>query len=252
MNAPRGPIDARRARFALGAGALALAVSALATAIPRWLSLDPFVATLGVTTLALMAASMILARDVDVLEHHALDDPISPVGRRRWERRLRDEVERAVRSRMPLSLLVLDVDRSRALDDAHGHACGDLALALVGGVVRATCRSRDVAARFGGDELALLLPRTRAAEARVVAERIRRALARRRDRAFPLTVSIGIADLASLREARPELLFAAADGALRAAKAAGRDRVVIGAPARGCRVISLDARRAAKRGFASA
>lgn len=159
--------------------------------------------------------------------------------RRHWEQCLRAEVDRATRSRMPLSVLMVDLDNLKRLNDAHGHGCGDRALALVGEVLRDTCRSRDVAARFGGDEFALLLPRTRSSEARVVAERIRSELARRRlGLGAPLessvTVSIGIADLDGLpagsradSEATATSLFEFADRALYAAKSAGRDRIEV-------------------------
>jgi diguanylate cyclase (GGDEF)-like protein len=153
---------------------------------------------------------------------------------------------------MPLSLLVVDVDNLKKLNDQGGHVAGDLALAIVGDVLNDTCRSRDVPARFGGDEFAVLLPRTHATEARILAERIRAALAeRRRGQRAPidelLTVSIGICDLAQIDEPRSDLLFASADRALYAAKEAGRDRVeVFYAPPRQSTVISLDEVRRAR------
>jgi diguanylate cyclase (GGDEF)-like protein len=116
-----------------------------------------------------------------------------------------------------------------------------------------TCRSRDIPARFGGDEFAVLLPRTHASEATILAERIRAELAeRRRTQPSPicdlLTVSIGICDLAQVDEPRTDLLFSAADRALYNAKEAGRDQVVVyTAPPRTSTIISLDEVRRARK-----
>ncbi len=204
--------------------------------------------------LGFLVAGWAVGRRVDRLAEEARRDPVTKVGNRRhWEECLAHEVDRAGRAKMPLSLLMLDVDNLKKLNDAGGHGAGDLALSLVGDVLNDTSRSRDVAARFGGDEFAILLPRTRASEARVVAERIRSELAnRRRAHGAPLdellTVSIGICDLVSIEEPRPHLLFDAADRALYAAKQAGRDRVVVFEKTpTASTVIDLDARRRARK-----
>lgn len=130
--------------------------------------------------------------------------------RRHWETSLRQEVDRALRSRMPLSVLMVDVDNLKLLNDAHGHGCGDRALALVAEVLRDTCRSRDVAARFGGDEFA------------------QRRMLLGAPLASLLFVSIGIADLdavpavgRSSDAATADLLFESADRALYTAKSRG-------------------------------
>src|SRR6185369_8475162 len=126
--------------------------------------------------------------------------------------------------------IVLDVDRLKRMNDAHGHACGDRALSAVGEVLLDTCRSRDVPARLGGDEFGLILPRTRASEAAVVADRFRAALKRHRaELGMPLeellSVSIGIADIDGTPSGNPTELANAADDALYRAKSLGRDRV---------------------------
>ncbi len=183
--------------------------------------------------LGFLVAGWAVGRRLDRLAEEARRDPVTKVGNRRhWEECLAHEVDRAAKAKMPLSLLMLDVDNLKKLNDAGGHVAGDLALSIVGEVLNETCRSRDVAARFGGDEFAILLPRTRASEARIVAERIRSELAERRRRhGAPLdkllTVSIGVCDLASIEQPRAHLLFDAADRALYAAKQAGRDRIEI-------------------------
>ncbi len=228
-----------RHRFALAGLALALAAGLGAPALARQASMSLRLPA-EITSLALglvvglgfLAVGWRLGRRVDRLSEEARRDPVTKVGNRRhWEECLAHEVERANKSKMPLSILMLDVDHLKKLNDNGGHASGDLALSIVGKVLNLSCRSRDVAARFGGDEFAVLLPRTRAGEARVVADRIRSELVReRRCHAEPidkLTVSIGIADLASVDEPRAPLVFRAADRALYVAKHAGRDRVEV-------------------------
>lgn len=137
------------------------------------------------------------------------------------------EVERVHRGGQPLSVLVFDVDHFKAINDNHGHACGDRVLADI--VLRAetAIRSIDACARLGGEEFAVLLPDTGEATARVVAERLRAALDRGMDAGetglVRYTVSIG---LATLRTGEPLAgLLGRADAALYDAKAGGRNRV---------------------------
>jgi diguanylate cyclase (GGDEF)-like protein len=206
------------------------------------LPVEPALIGVGfIVALGFLAAGWLLGRRVDKLTDEARRDPVTRVGNRRhWDECLAHELASARDARMPLSLLMVDVDNLKKLNDRGGHVVGDQALALVGDVLNDTCRSRDVAARFGGDEFALLLPRTRASEARVVAERLRTALAQRRSDSDSaalkdyLTVSIGIADIDSIESSTVEghqpsafALFDAADRALYAAKESGRDRVVV-------------------------
>ncbi len=250
-----------RYRFAMGGLVLALAAGLGTPAVARalahsWaLSIEPALVGVGlIVALGFLAAGWTLGRRVDMLADEARRDPVTRVGNRRhWEECLAHEVARAVEAKMPLSLLMLDVDNLKTLNDAGGHGAGDRALSIVGDVLNDTCRSRDVAARFGGDEFAILLPRTRASEALAVAERIRSALSQRRvGREAPLdtllTVSIGISDLVLIDEPQPHLLFDAADRALYAAKQAGRDRIEVFEKApRTSRVIGLEQRRGARK-----
>gem|GEM_PF-2103737 len=254
-----------RFRFAIGGLGLALAASLGAPAVAEtsagWLSapLEPMlVAAATLVAMGFLAIGWVLGSRFDALTDEARRDPVTRVGNRRhWEECLAREVTRAATARMPLSLLMVDVDNLKKLNDTAGHAAGDAALELVGAVLNETCRSRDVAARFGGDEFAILLPRTRASEALVVAERIRAEIARRRGAHAPaslgeaVTVSIGIADLDSIREPRPHLLFDAADRALYVAKQNGRDRIEVFAArspkSAGPRIILLDERRRSRK-----
>jgi diguanylate cyclase (GGDEF)-like protein len=240
-------------RFAVGALTLALTTALGTHALTRTLTenvgIPPEVSVvlIGlVVALTSLFLGWVHGTRIGRLVEEARRDPVTRVGNRRhWEECLAHEVASAIGARMPLSLLVLDVDNLKRLNDVGGHAAGDVALAVIGDVLNETCRSRDVAARFGGDEFAVLLPRTRASEAQIVAERVRSALALRRATCRApldtmLTVSIGICDLASVEAASPQALFDGADRALYAAKQAGRDRVeVVEPPPRTSTVIPL-------------
>jgi diguanylate cyclase (GGDEF)-like protein len=227
--------------------------------VSRWwaVPIEPALVVGGsIVAMVFLVVGWVLGRRFDALTDEARRDPVPRVGNRRhWEECLSREVSRGANAKMPLSLLMLDVDNLKKPNDTAGHAAVDAARELVGEVLVATCWSRDVAARFGGDELAILLPRTRASEARVVAERIRAEMAQRRahrSASFDgaVTVSIGISDLDSIREPRPDLLLDAADHALCVAKQNGRDRVEIFGRtpmSSGSRVIVLDERRRARK-----
>lgn len=137
------------------------------------------------------------------------------------------EVERAARFQRPLALLMLDIDRFKALNDAYGHQRGNEVLMETAERVRAAVREVDVVARYGGEEIALLLPETGASGAEQLAERVWSGI---RERPFtspgeppvPVRVSLGIAIYPEHGRSAPSLL-ASADVALYAAKSAGRD-----------------------------
>jgi diguanylate cyclase (GGDEF)-like protein len=161
-----------------------------------------------------------LGRKEDQLYDASLTDALTGVSNRRhFDARLREETARAARHRQPLALLLVDVDRLKDINDRDGHAAGDAALVAVAAALVGSCRATDVAARYGGDEFAVLAPMTLRGEAIELAQRIRAHL-----RAHAtVTVSIGVADSESSVP-----LCQAADRALYAAKAAGRDRVLAG------------------------
>ncbi len=154
----------------------------------------------------------------------ALTDPLTGLGNRR---RLAEDsaavLFAAARRDAPAAVAMIDVDHFKAFNDTHGHPAGDAALRRVAGIVTAAIRGGDRAYRYGGEEMAVLLPETEVAEALVVAERIRAAVAIDAGAAAPLSVSIGVACATG---GDPAALIAAADAALYAAKRDGRDRVV--------------------------
>ena len=157
-----------------------------------------------------------------LLEAEATHDRLTEcLNRRGVEPILSTEVARASRYKRPLSVLLVDLDRLKEINDSLGHGAGDMALQEVGEAVRSVCRDSDFAARLGGDEFLVVTPETTRAEAWAIGERIRGVLFRS-DSQLRVTVSIGVAQLS---EAEPtvEALLREADANLYLAKASGRD-----------------------------
>ena len=143
--------------------------------------------------------------------------------------KLEEELARAVRYGAPLALLLIDLDHLKTLNDREGHEAGNAALEVLAEVLRDELREVDFAARYGGDEFVALLPHQTAAEAAVVAERLRIRLGRKPwALADPLTISIGVAAVEGQRQqGDPAALLAAADAALYRSKRLGRNRVEV-------------------------
>jgi diguanylate cyclase (GGDEF)-like protein len=150
--------------------------------------------------------------------------------RRSASERLEAERMRAQRLGEPLSVLMIDIDRFKAVNDRWGHAQGDHVLVALAEVLRAELRGADLGARYGGEEFLAILPDTRMAQAQEAAERIRERIAALRialdGATLAITVSIGVAQLADGESS--SALIARADAALYAAKAGGRNRCVAG------------------------
>jgi diguanylate cyclase (GGDEF)-like protein/PAS domain S-box-containing protein len=124
----------------------------------------------------------------------AATDPLTGLGNYRCLLQVLDgEVRRFDRTRRPFAVLLLDLDELKKTNDRYGHTVGSRALCRLGDVLRLHCRAIDTAARYGGDEFAVVLPETTAEAARVVASRIHERLARDNEQP-PLSVSIGVAD----------------------------------------------------------
>ena len=142
---------------------------------------------------------------------------------------LRRETKRSLRSGRPLSVLFIDLDGFKSINDAHGHLSGSRALVEAAAVVRGSARETDVVARFGGDEFAVVLPDTGAEGAFAVGERVRQRIAAQHFLAddgldIRLTVSIGVATLPDAATA-PDELLQAADMAMYAVKQSGKDGI---------------------------
>ncbi len=160
----------------------------------------------------------------------ALRDPLTGLGNHRaFQEELDRQVEAAQRYGVPVSLVILDLDDFKAINDTRGHAGGDAALARFGSLMAHSVRRVDRPFRIGGDEFAILLPHTDAASARVVARRLLgNALqpAFRDDRTTTLSFSAGISALPDPASTRAQL-YSQADRALYSAKRAGRTDVFI-------------------------
>ncbi len=149
-----------------------------------------------------------------------------------WEREANSEVMRAIRTRTPLAVALIDVDSFKVVNDTYGHLSGDRALLAVTRTISAFLREYDLVGRFGGEEFALLLPHTDENAARGIAERIRAHIADMPialsddpdSETIRVTVSIGVTALSTSGSQLTELL-ATADAALYRAKGAGRNQV---------------------------
>ena len=160
-------------------------------------------------------------------EQLSVTDQLTGLLNRRYiEERLMEEVKRSNRHGYPMSFIMLDVDHFKSYNDEFGHPAGDEALRIVASVVRDTLRGADVAARFGGEEFAVLLPQTPRPEAAMIAERIRANIAAADFPCRRVTVSVGVATCTD-ELCTTDGIVLAADKALYAAKHAGRNIVQI-------------------------
>jgi diguanylate cyclase (GGDEF)-like protein len=178
--------------------------------------------------LALQAAdALVRTRLYEEAERLATTDGLTGLSNRRtFNTTLEARLREAQRYRKALSLLLLDIDHFKKVNDTHGHPAGDAVLRGVAQVVRRQARETDFVARYGGEEMALVLPETDAAGARAIAERIRNAVAHARHQtdsgALQVTLSVGVATWPATDS---DLLLDAADKALYRAKQNGRNRV---------------------------
>jgi diguanylate cyclase (GGDEF)-like protein len=166
-------------------------------------------------------------------ERSARTDTLTGLANRRvFHETLDGEIRRSRRYRWPVTVLMLDLDHFKDVNDGNGHMLGDQVLERVGGIVRHAVRDADVACRFGGEEFAVVLPETAREGGYAVAERIRR----RVEQAFlsrpvdghdvPMTISAGLATFPE-DALHAEELIARADEALYGAKRSGRNRVCV-------------------------
>lgn len=185
------------------------------------------------STLAVHAGMAIdNARFVEKMSRQAVTDSLTGLANHmEFQKQLGEEVDRARRYRNQLSLLMLDLDHFKMINDTYGHQTGDAVLIKIGQLLRECLRSMDQVFRYGGEEFAVILPETPEAGARIIAERIRSAIAdagysANDDPALTVTVSIGIAAFPDSGTQR-ETLIGAADQALFYAKRAGRNRIAV-------------------------
>lgn len=163
---------------------------------------------------------------LDTCEEQASTDHLTGLAnRRRFERQLEREVARTARHGRPFSLITLDIDHFKLVNDTYGHEAGDEAIRSIARVLQQGTRGVDLAARVGGEEFSVILTETNLAGALEVAERLRAAV---KDLELPsmgrIAASFGVAECPSQAETARELVVRA-DAALYEAKRKGRDRV---------------------------
>jgi diguanylate cyclase (GGDEF)-like protein len=163
-------------------------------------------------------------QNVRLAERAATDGLTGLNNRRQFDEALRSALSFARRHDHRVSLVLLDVDHFKSFNDTFGHPAGDEVLRAVADALQSQARVHDIVARYGGEEFALVLPATDAGGARVLAERIRTALASRPWPLRPVTASLGVATTTVVVHEADDLV-AEADRALYASKARGRDRV---------------------------
>lgn len=185
---------------------------------------------LGALTAAFNAMAEELERDRQALQELSARDPLTGLcNHREFYRLLREETQRSRRYRHPLTLLMIDLDYFKRINDTWGHPAGDRVLCAVAGIIRRELRQVDQVARYGGEEFAVILPETAESEGLAIAGRIRQAVAARplaiaETEGVELTISVGLAVFPD-DAATEEGLVEQADRALYAAKASGRNRV---------------------------
>jgi diguanylate cyclase (GGDEF)-like protein len=189
----------------------------------------------GVEMTAILRDVSDTARLIAELHATASSDALTGLAsRRRFMEALELELKRAQRHERPCSVLMLDVDHFKRINDGFGHPVGDEVLTNLGRLIARSVRSTDVAGRIGGEEFALLLPETDIDGAKEIAERLRAAVEQLsvddgRGRSVRFTVSVGAASLGRSATTSHELL-ADADRALYEAKHLGRNRVALAGP----------------------
>jgi diguanylate cyclase (GGDEF)-like protein len=174
----------------------------------------------------------LLRRNSDLSEISARDSLTGLYNRLYVLEKIDSEMNRSLRHGCPVSLIMLDIDHFKRVNDSFGHSAGDHVLRSVGQVLRDSCRVYDVPGRYGGEEFCVVLPETKVGNTTVVAERIRERLAASRfdigTDSVIVTASIGIAGVDSFEAEgalSPSTLIDRADRALYSAKHHGRNRV---------------------------
>ena len=188
---------------------------------------------LFVGTLALQTAIEI--KQMSALQYESVTDHLIGIHNRRYlDRRTDEEISRARRYDMQLSLLLLDIDHFKIVNDNYGHQIGDRVLMSLGQLLFREVRDTDIVARYGGEEIAVLAPHTSVASAIELAERLRRSVEKsimvpanehEKRQAIAITVSIGVAGL-DKQTVDHQAFIHRADKALYGAKQQGRNRVV--------------------------
>ena len=167
----------------------------------------------------------------EVQELASKDELTSLLNRRAFLNVVEREFRRAARYETSLTLILIDIDHFKKINDGHGHLVGDQVIRETAQIIRQSVRDVDTVARYGGDELVVVLPKTNLQEALIAAQRIRKriraSLFKADNRPIQITISMGIAQSPASLIKTPDDLFRSADQALYAAKRKGRNRIEI-------------------------
>src|SRR5262249_22265576 len=146
--------------------------------------------------LAVLLTLVAILMRINRLQKYAIHDAVTGLRNHRYfQVRLRDELKRSERNGVATALILLDLDDFKRVNDRYGHAVGDQVLRQVGQGLEQNARASDVVCRYGGEELAVILPETAASDAKMVAERLRKAVEQLGEPAsHPVTVSVGVAN----------------------------------------------------------
>lgn len=225
-------IPLRSAAAIFAAAALLLAGWRLLVAsrptLPLWAEVLP---DLILLLLACLALSAVFLRELTRTAKLAITDGLTGLfNHRHMQHRLAEEVARAERFGHPVSVLMIDIDRFKRFNGTYGHQAGDRVLAAIARLIRDTIRATDVPARYGGEELAVILPQTSLVNACGLAERLRAAVEglkfqpRRATHPVRVTISVGVATYPDHAASTAELIEGA-DRALFQAKRDGRNLI---------------------------
>lgn len=187
-------------------------------------------------TIALSLQTAADLQRIDALEAENVTDPLTKVYNRRYlDRRLEEEFTRSKRYALDLSVLMLDVDHFKRINDTYGHPVGDAVLSTLGSLLKASFRDLDIVARYGGEEFLVICTNTAIDGAALVAERVRQLIESHQietpdgsgaSQTIQIRISIGVAGLSASVGSKEELIQAA-DQALYRAKQEGRNRVIV-------------------------
>ena len=233
----------RTARRALGDADATEAGDVHDVCFPMTVGREP-VGVLGITAdppmteplrIAMAAAATLLAGSLknaelfEVVHENSVRDSLTGCFNRKHALEVLDaELRRAQRSRLPISVIMLDLDHFKDVNDRFGHLCGDAVLAAIGSRMNTILRGSDLKCRYGGEEFLILLPETTLAGARRVAELLRVEIEKHpvhsNGKSIPITASFGLS-AASLNELDPTAVIGRADAALYVAKETGRNRI---------------------------
>ena len=173
---------------------------------------------------------------IEVLQHATLDALTGYNNRHQFEKRLKEATATAKRQNSNLCCIMSDIDFFKKVNDTYGHAVGDCVLKNVAKTIKKELREDDIPSRYGGEEFIFLLPNTSLNEAKIVAERLRKAVENKKInieeykiegvKEISVTISIGVSEYKKNMK-DPEMLYKNADSALYNAKESGRNRVVV-------------------------